>query len=426
MGVFSALAAGPARRTGEKGLLAAWSSLALSAILLVVYLHLPVYAYTLDRSFLPKYFYFGFGLLLAPILFLRLQEFLSYLASPFAVWASAVLLLNIAHLLTGGEISARTADVISFRMQAVAMVTVLGFVFSLAPKSSYQRVFVFLAILLPADVIIDFLQPGLIYPVDTTGAVLGRAAGTFINPTIAGEGILLTFLFACKVLPKNYRTPLLLLSGMGILLTFTRAAVAAWLLIWLFLLVRRRLSAFGAIAAMLVVAIPLALGSFQSYLNNRGDLDKSLANLQNRLSILSAKRLDDASAIERASVLQGGWNLFLKHPATGAGAGATDTGMTPAWPHPVGTHNQLVMLLAEYGVAGGALWFWLGMLLIRGRYFEDRALQSAAILLFVTMTFFTHNMFDFPYWLLTFSFLAQRAGRPQPGPAAFAPALRHE
>jgi O-antigen ligase len=311
-------------------------------------------------------------------------------------------------------------------MQAVAMVAVLGFVFSLAPKSSYQRVFVFLAILLPANVIVDFLEPGLIYPIDTIGAVLGRAAGTFINPTIAGEGILLTFVFACAVLQKKYRTPLLLLSGMGILLTFTRAAIAAWLLIWLFMMVRRRLTALGAIAAMLVVAIPLALGSFQAYLNNRGDLDESTENLQNRLSMFSPKHLDDASARERAEVLQGGWELFLEHPVTGAGAGATDTGMTPTWPHPAGTHNQLVMLLAEYGMIGGVLWFWLLMLLMRGRYFEDRALQSAAILLFVAMTFFTHNMFDFPYWLLTFSFLTQRARQPKTSPAAFAPALRHK
>jgi hypothetical protein len=40
------------------------------------------------------------------------------------------------------------------------------------------------------------------------------------------------------------------------------------------------------------------------------------------------------------------------------------------------------------------------------------------------MTFFTHNMFDFPYWLLTFALLserdkAQRAAPAQGVPAAF-------
>ena len=93
---------------------------------------------------------------------------------------------------------------------------------------------------------------------------------------------------------------------------------------------------------------------------------------------------------------------------TGAGAGATDSGASRLWPHAVSTHNQLISLAAEYGIAGVALWVWLLALLVRGRYLRDRIMQTALILLFCMMTFFTHNMFDFPYWLLTFALLSER------------------
>lgn len=391
----------------------------LALILVVVFLHLPVYAYTLEPSILPKYFYFAFALLLAPVVLLNLQAFIAYLASPFCIWAMALLALNLLHLFSGAAQSARNIDVVSFRMQALAMVLVLGFAFAQAPRGAWQRVFVFIAMLIPVLLIVDFLDPGLIYPLDTAGAVIGRASATFINPTIAGEGVLLSLLFALPALKKSYRAPLILLSGIGVLLTFTRAAMIAWLALWLVLLLRRKLSRMTSIAVFAMALVPIALGGFQSYLTDRSDLSASIDNLQDRLSFFSHSRLADSSALEREAVLRAGWELFLQHPFEGAGAGATEIGATPTWPHDASTHNELILLGAEYGIVGLGFWCWLGWLIWRGRHFEDRVLQRCAFLLFLLMTPFTHNMFDFPYWLLSFAFLTQRsaaAGTPRRAP----------
>jgi O-antigen ligase len=119
-------------------------------------------------------------------------------------------------------------------------------------------------------------------------------------------------------------------------------------------------------------------------------------------------RLEDDSARQRSNVLRDGIELFLKNPLTGSGAGVTEGGQPRLWPHQVSTHNQLAAFGAEYGIVGIAMWVWLLTILVRGRYFLDRTLQTAAILLFVWMTFFTHNMLDFPYWLLFFSLLSSR------------------
>jgi O-antigen ligase len=69
----------------------------------------------------------------------------------------------------------------------------------------------------------------------------------------------------------------------------------------------------------------------------------------------------------------------------------------------VGAHNQFVMLAADYGLFGIAMWASLIFILWHGEYFREKALQHSMCLLFILMTAFTHNMFDFPFWLLTFA-----------------------
>lgn len=398
--------------------LVALSSVALSVILVCIFLNLPVYVRSLDKSMPPKLFYIGFMLLLFPILLSRLHAFLSYLTSPFGLWALALLLLNLLHLITdAGSLTARGEMLVSFRLQAIGMVLFLGFAFTHMRQSGWERSFVLLAVLVPSLVIADFLYPGRLYPPDTAGTVLGRASGTFINPTIAGEVILLVFLLAYPMVRKRYHTALVILAGIAVLVTFTRAAMISWLALWVFLMLRRRLPAVSAITALAVVMLPLAMGGLESYISKRGDFTSAIENIEHRLMFFSKGRVDDDSATERAAVLQAGWEAFVAYPLTGIGAGVTDGGQSRLWPHAVGTHNQLVALGAEYGVVGVIMWLWLLMLMLRGRYFHDRTIQTAVILLFCAMTFFTHNMFDFPYWLLTFALLSQR-DKVEPGAVA--------
>jgi hypothetical protein len=294
----------PERCTGRT--LATWTGLVLPLILACIYLHLPVFAYTLNKSLLPRFFYVGFIVLLLPVLLTRMNAFLSYLTTPFVLWAGALLALNFLHLVSNDDsINARSDALVHFRMQAVAMVVLLGFVFGQMRSSGWERAFILLAVLLPALAIADFLYPGLLYPTDTPGAVQGRAAGTCINPTIAGESILLAFLMACPLVARRYRTPLILLAGIGVLLTFTRAAMLSWIVIWVYLIARRRLPAFSAVAALAIVSVPLLMGGLENYLDTRGDFTDALDNIRHRLLFFSEARLDDDSARQREAVPAG-------------------------------------------------------------------------------------------------------------------------
>jgi O-antigen ligase len=96
----------------------------------------------------------------------------------------------------------------------------------------------------------------------------------------------------------------------------------------------------------------------KSYLQGRQDLAEGIKNIVTRMGIFQDETLDDDSTLERAQGLQVGLDLFLQYPVFGAGAGATHL-----WSLRASTHNQLVMLGAEYGVFGMALWGWLAVII---------------------------------------------------------------
>lgn len=412
----------PYRQSGSGRLLSAWNAVALAVVLVCIYLNFPIYAQTLNQGLLPKYFYFGFMVLLLPMLLPRPKAISAYLVSPFVLWAMALLLLDLMHFLSSAEgMGSRLSQTQLTRMQTVIMVIILGYVFSLVRASVYQWTFVLLAVLVPCIVIADFLFPNVLYSIDMPGAVVGRAGGTFINPNGACDSMLLIFLLACPVAPKKYRTPLLLLCGIGILLTFSRAGMMAWSLLWLYLLAHRKVSGVGAVVVLALIATPLAMGSLASYLNTRTEFSGGITDLEQRLTFLSNKRLDDDSAQDRLKVAEAGWRKFLGSPLTGIGAGATNIGFTTTWPHSGSTHNELMILAAEYGLPGILLWAWLGVMLWRGDYFQDRVMQRAGALLFLLMTAFTHNMLELPYWLITFALLSQRTMQAQSEPGRVYP-----
>jgi len=375
----------------------------LVVVLCLSYLDIPIYISELNTSFQPKYFYYAFFVGVAPLLVLRFRSLISYIISPFSLWALGYVTLNIIHLLLAlidGEQS--RADIIGTKILFASLAVALGFACSITRTASYERIFPFLAVLIPITVIVDFLHPGVFYPLGTEGTVVGRAAATFLNPNKAGEAMLLTLLLAIPVLRPLYRALLLFLVGAGVILTFSRGTILGWMLLWSYLVLRRGVPKYTFAVPLLALGVlPMLLVSFESYLAGRADLSASLDNLMGRLDFFQSRVLDDDSALMRAQVLEAGLDLFLDHPIFGAGAAAT-----LLWGVGAGMHNQLVMLAAEYGVFGIALWTSLAVILWKGKYFPEKTFHQAVVTGFVFMSMFTHNMFDNLYWFLTLALVS--------------------
>lgn len=398
----------------------------LGLALLALYANAPVYLYTQHASVLPKYVYFLLVLLMAPTLLARRSALAAYLLSPFALWAGALVVLNLIHLSTwsaGGEAGGTylvdqggqvRAALVLTRIQYIVVSVVLGFVVFVTPVRTYLYAVVGLMVMLPCAVLLDFAWPGLFYLLDIEGAVLGRAAATFINPTMAGEALLLVVILGSAMISLRYRAPLFLLAGAAVFVTFSRSSILAWGVILVIMIARGSLPRATAVATIAaLVALALGLGSFESYLHSREGFEGASVNILSRMEFFSNFRFDDDSAEERAGVIEAAWELFLHNPVFGGGAGST-----LFWSHRGGTHNQLLMLAAEYGLFGIGLWVWLVIILWRGRFFSDRGLQLAMVFLFVSMSMFTHQMLDgASYWLATFAMVSTRAAWTAPGRA---------
>lgn len=152
---------------------------------------------------------------------------------------------------------------------------------------------------------------------------------------------------------------------------------------------------------LLLLFLPSLLGHFETYLSGRQDLSGGVNDILSRLNFLETHDLSDNSALERVKLLENGWALFLQNPIFGAGTGATKF-----WALSIGTHNQLIMLAAEHGIVGIMLWIFLAVILWKGKYFKEKKFQIAALAIYALFSFFTHNMFDDLYWLVTFALIS--------------------
>jgi O-antigen ligase len=402
-----------------------YHTLLMAIALGAMYANLPVYLYVLDTRLLPKFIYFGIFAFIAPLMIIRWQALCDYLVSPFALWALLLFFLNMIHL-AGFPASADVSgtafmdihaearrSLIATRAQYILFALFLGFVAYISPTRMYLRIMFVMMAVVPCAVIVDFADPGLLYPVDLTGAVLGRAAAMFINPNLAGEAILHIVVLGFAVLARRYRMPLFLLAGVAILTTFSRAAIIAWMALLGLFIYKRTLPKSAVVSLAIAIAILLVfIGSFETYISSREEFEDAATNILSRLNFFSSFTFDDDSSEERAGVIQAGWELFLQNPLFGSGAGATHF-----WRHRGSTHNQLLLLAAEYGVLGILLWGWMLIMLCKSSFFSDRGLRYAMAFLFAFMSLFTHQMLDAAsYWLATFALVCAMPGSAPTGP----------
>lgn len=380
-----------------------------------IYSNLAIYCYVLHPALLPKFFFFGLFFMFLPLLITNKRDLVPYLLSPFFLWAVLLLILNAVQLAGISRISTMNGldlidqqgearrSLVATRAQYILFAIAFGFVAYASVGKKYLYAIVFLMMVVPCAVIVDFTHPGLLYPLETEGAVLGRAAAMFINPTMAGEALLHIFLVGCFLTKMQYRLPLFILAGAAVLCTFSRSSIIAWVFIFFILAWKKTLPKSAVIATAIVVGIFLVfLGSFENYIQSRQDFEGASSNILTRLDFFSSLKFDDDSSEERAHVIRAAWGLFSQNPVFGAGAGATQF-----WSYRASTHNQILLLAAEYGLFGLGLWIWMIVILWKGNFFNDRGLQLAVVFLFAFMSLFTHQLFDAAsYWLATFALLS--------------------
>ncbi len=216
---------------------------------------------------------------------------------------------------------------------------------------------------------------------------LGRSAGLYFNPNTSGLAIALGVAVAAEHIPKICRVPLLLLSAFGAAATFSRGAMIALALVFLWLVWRRSLgTGFVVLAAVGGVFLCVyAIGYLQSH-----DLLNSNTAARMRLAA------DDSG---RLGLALKAWGLFLSSPALGHGLGSTIV-----WDEDVRAHNMYVTLAADHGVLGLLTYPAFCFALIK----SNRGAICLALVLLIA-GFFSHAVLEDRYSLLLLALAASQA-----------------
>lgn len=394
---------------------------ALSALILVIcFLDFANYLNLINRAFLPKYIYIAIAIAAAPIFLLRWKSVFRYLGTYPALWFVSFAVLDLIHWRVHSAFgNAAAAELTMTRVEFLLLAVVFGFILTQSRPQFLARCLVSVAILLTILQIIDFTMPGVVVPVDAEGVIPGRAASTLLNANKAAESLALLFVFGAPVLHPKRRLWLFALVLAGVFVTFSRSGIMVMFMIlgygFFFRLVPRR-DVLISVALAIAVAV-VAGGVLMSDLFRFVDFS-AMENIQHRLSFFSSADIGDSSAGERMAVVVHALESFIEHPFFGNGSGYTSF-----WDFSdVGPHNQQALVLAEYGMIGYAMFVILLVLMFRGGTFFNclgsRRFHGIAILVFLMFTLFTHNMFDFFYWLLSILLICHRgfpAGTAQAG-----------
>ena len=236
---------------------------------------------------------------------------------------------------------------------------------------------------------------------------LGRSAGFYVNPNIAGAALITGMLLGLPAIPAKLRELYMLVVGVGVFTTLSRGAMLCWAVVTVSLLLssairgkRLIVLAIAGVALTLSVAGALLASGQLGYIGGGAE-----RFVRRRLSIGSADGLNaDNSASARSHLAMRAFDMFGERPFVGHGTGATII-----WNEPESTHNIYARQLAEYGLFGA----WLAPLLLLLGWRAvlsaddrdgDEPIRSAvgfSFILFVALWgLFSHNVLDDSFVLI--------------------------
>lgn len=286
-----------------------------------------------------------------------------------------------------------------------AIVLCLSFVVFFSDRPAMRRVqvaFAMLALVATLVNVYDFFTP-------VFTKVAGRAAGLYVNPNIAGQFTAMAMVAGVELVPRRWRLLFVLVCGIGVLLTFSRASWLLWGVAALWLgwrryigPVRNRLfsTVLGSVIGIGFIGLVFTGGlgnlvigsSFGSHLD---------ANTQTRLGI-GGSALSGHAAHERIGLITDSLRIGSEAPLVGHGLGHT-----AEWQFRVGPHDMYLFFFVEGGLPG--LLLYLALMLLLWRYSAGSGKIVALQLIIAGI--FTHNQLDQPAFLMMMAFaVAHHAG----------------
>jgi len=272
---------------------------------------------------------------------------------PFGLRINALAFMLSSVLIFSGE------NVLDFAKRAVAFATLLAIVVNLY----------------------EVAYPGT-FSVDP-----GRSAGLYVNPNECGVAIVFGCVTGLTALPRRWRELFLIATGMGVVATFSREAMIAFLIVVVGASIGRavswpRLVFMIAATGVLFMTLGVWTSLTDSGVLNADDLDR----------LTSAS---DASAKSRYRLAKMVLEKFEEAPLLGNGFETAGY-----WAHNE-SHNLYFSFLADHGIFGILLIPGLVLSLFR-RTWDYYAFAGA----FMLWCFFDHNLFSDSFALIVLAIQA--------------------
>ena len=352
-----------------------------------------------NPQWLPKNWVIVFSVAAIP-LFLKQGTLGATLRSPLTLWCFGYLWISLIWFFNSSQSEDAWHDL---RLRFLAMIELMSFwmIFSYPAALQLARRLLVVAVLWGVTLnVYEMFVPG------TFSDVFGRSAGLYRNPNMSGEALLLGMILSTTVLHSRYRTLFVLVTGLGILATFSRANILLWGLAVACFVIFGHLrgkdllfSLFGTFIVGLVLLLPrldqLLTTWDQAGLFNRDVLER-LEWFANPFGV------SDHSSWSRAQVAKEAWEKFAQAPFFGYGTGSSSEISLKA-------HNQYLVFMLDHGIIGAAILPLLLWALLRLADGLTRQIGQIFALSILIMAFSTHNLLAHEYNLFLFSLMGAMA-----------------
>ena len=370
-------------------------------ILLVFFLNIPSWIDSQTGVRSAPLIYLGF--ILAPIIFVLRdrRDVFEVFYHPYIWWCSLVLLMHFSGFIRA-EYFGGTVDETGIqidRMEKFLIAPAAAYLVFSIPHKIFKPYLCALIIIIPLILIYGFIDPTFFHSrVKDTYNVLGRSGGTWFNPNIAGEAVLLGLIMARGWAPKILYIIAFCLAGVAVMATGSRAAMMGWLLLCLYCLRSGDLpKIFFALPVLLGVFYSSVLIFVEDLLESIPEHAAGADNLMSRLQFMAGDAdLAEGGGDQRSIIVVSAMMEALERPFLGHGHDYADNMEVGA-----GSHNLIVQLWHMHGLLGLLVVGSLAYILYR--YTTGHRFLNINMLAFAWFTLFTHNIFESNVWLMFFA-----------------------
>ena len=225
-----------------------------------------------------------------------------------------------------------------------------------------------------------------------------RISGIYSNQNESAQAIVYSFFLLSFFLHRKISIPLLLLIFIPVLVTFSRAGIAMWCMVFLFICTIDRsdkisLPGFFASVVFLFCLLAFLINGHLADLLRTLELDSSLNTAMLDRVTGNIFTQEDDSSTSRKSVALFTLSVFIDNPLFGIGLG----GFTGEETVHLKSHNMFLQLAAEIGILGLLCY----LLLLAIPFLQKYRFGIAYSLLTAFASMFTHSQLSQSWFVLT-------------------------